>query len=223
MNEIMQEEMYKEMAAQLRKPIGEYALMVGEKMNEGNLLINQYTIELLRPTKGDSILEIGMGNGYFVKDILKIDPSITYAGCDHSDLMVKEANKINAVYVNSERASFHLSEADAIPFANAAFNKIFTVNTIYFWDDMHITLAEIRRVLKPNGLLFISLRPKQSMEAYPFAKYGFNMFTEEDLFTTLTDNSFKVRSASQQDEPEQEINGLKIKVESLIICAEKSN
>ena len=41
----MNEEALKSIAAQLRQPHGEYAIQVGEKMNEGNLHINLNTIK----------------------------------------------------------------------------------------------------------------------------------------------------------------------------------
>jgi tRNA G46 methylase TrmB len=44
----------------------------------------------------DSILEIGMGNGNFVKDLFEINPDITYVGCDFSEKMVEESTKNNA-------------------------------------------------------------------------------------------------------------------------------
>ncbi|MBK7811139.1 MAG: hypothetical protein IPI50_07870 [Saprospiraceae bacterium] len=63
----MDEQTLKEIAKQLRQPSGEFATQVGQKMNEGNLHINLNTIEALNLQKGDHILEIGMGNGFFVK------------------------------------------------------------------------------------------------------------------------------------------------------------
>lgn len=217
----MDEQLFKSVAEQLRKPQGEYAIRTGKKMNESNLLINLFTIEALKLTANDTILEIGMGNGFFVKDILSVDNSIHYTGCDFSEAMVEEASKLNEDFIKAGRATFCLANANHLPFANERFNKVFSVNTIYFWNDPSLILSEFWRVLKPKGQIIISLRPKSVMEHYPFAKYGFNMFTEDDLIDLLSKNNFRVMSTIEKDEPEQEVSGEKIPVKTLIICAEK--
>lgn len=147
----MDEEILKTIAGQLRKPTGEYATQVGEKMNEGNLHINLITIEALNIVPEDNILEIGMGNGYFVKNILSIDKSIKYTGCDYSEIMVEECNKQNETFITTGQAKFIIADAKELPFGNETFDKVFSINTIYFWDNPNIVLAEIVRVLKSKG------------------------------------------------------------------------
>jgi SAM-dependent methyltransferase len=217
----MTEDTLKAIAEQLRKPHGEYAIQVGKNMNEGNRYINQFTIEALAPEANDTILEVGMGNGFFVKDILSILPSIRYVGCDFSDIMVQEAAESNKEFVEHDRASFFVASADNLPVKDEMFDKVFTINTIYFWENQRRVLDELRRVLKPNGQLLISIRPKAVMQTYPFVKYGFNMFDKEDLVKLLTDNNFDVTSIIEKKEPDQEISGEKIKVETLIVCANR--
>ncbi len=217
----MDEEILKTIAGQLRKPHGEYAIQVGEKMNAGNLYINRYTIEALQLAANDHVLEIGMGNGFFVKDILVVDKSINYIGCDFSEIMVEEASKNNQKVINSKQAQFYLASADKLPFNNELFDKVFTVNTLYFWDNPPLILSEIRRVLKPKGQLIISIRPKSIMQHYPFVKYDFNMFTKNDLTDLLSKNSFKILATIEKEEPEPEVNGEKMRTETLIARAEK--
>lgn len=217
----MDEDTLKAIAGQLRKPTGEYAIQVGEKMNESNFNINLNTIEALKPETGDNILEIGMGNAFFVKYILLADNTIKYTGCDFSEAMVEEAGKHNEKFIKKGQVQFHIANADKLPFRDETFDKVFSVNTIYFWDDLQLVFSEIRRVLKPKGQIIISVRPRSVMEHYPFVKYGFAMFTKDDLTNLLSKNNFKVLETLEKDEPEQEINGEKMPVKTLLICAEK--
>ncbi|ELR73047.1 SAM-dependent methyltransferase [Fulvivirga imtechensis AK7] len=218
----MDESTLKSIAGQLRQPSGEHAVEVGEKMNDGNLHININTIAALQLTANDNILEIGMGNGFFVKDILSTDPSIRYTGLDFSEAMVREACKRNSGFINKGQAQFLMGDARNLPFDNAMFSKVFTVNTIYFWEDQEQVLSEIKRVLKPGGKVFIAIRPKSVMKLYPFVKYGFNMFNKKELADLLLGIGFNICEILEKKEPEQEINGEKMRVETLIVCAEKS-
>jgi len=215
----MNEETLKSIAAQLRKPEGEYAIQIGEFMNNGNLLINLNAIENLKLNDGDQILEIGMGNGFFVKNILSFGDSVKYSGCDYSETMVNESLNRNKEFVLNGRAAFFQANADNLPFENESFDKVMTVNTIYFWENPEAVLAEIRRILKPKGGIVIGIRPKRTMEKYPFVKYGFNMFSKDDIVNLLSDNFFKVESIIEQIEPEQEYEGEKLIVENLVVCA----
>lgn len=217
----MDEETIKSIAAQLRQPHGEYAIEVGQKMNEGNRHINLNTIEALRLQANDNVLEIGMGNGFFVKNILSVDNSIRYAGCDFSEAMVEESRKHNEGFIRSARAEFHLASAENLPFANETFTKTFTINTVYFWENPPAILTELRRVLKPKGEIIISVRPKSVMEHYPFTKYGFNLFDEDALIDLLSANGFKVLNTLEKDEPDQDIIEEKMKTKTLLIRAEK--
>jgi ubiquinone/menaquinone biosynthesis C-methylase UbiE len=217
----MNDDILKSIAAQLRKPHGEYASQVGKNMNVGNKIINQHTIEALKLKAHDNVLEIGMGNGFFVKDILAAGKDIMYAGCDFSEIMVQEASAQNEMFVKAGKANFIVAGADNLPFENAVFDKVFTINTIYFWEDQQNVLSELGRVLKSTGQLIISVRPKSVMQTYPFVKYGFNMFDKDDLVKLLSDNNFHVTEVIEKKEPDQEISGEKIKVETLIVCANK--
>ncbi|GAB2816564.1 class I SAM-dependent methyltransferase [Ferruginibacter profundus] len=217
----MNETSYQQLAAQLRQPTGDAGIQTGEWMNRGNTQINLDTLAVLNAAAGDIILEIGMGNGFFVPHILQKDESIQYTGADFSEVMIKEAEKLNAAWIAKGRAEFILADVAALPFAAAAFNKIFTINTIYFWDDAVTILNEIKRVLQPAGKFIVTLRPKRQMKNYPFTKYGFHMFSKEDAEQLLIQNGFTILQSLEIQEPDFELNGEMVKMESLVIEAIK--
>jgi len=143
------------LAAQLRQPHGEMGKKVGESMNASNELINNQAIAALNIKPNDTILEIGMGNGFFCKNVLQAADGVTYTGCDFSELMIVEASKLNEHFVSAQQAIFILGNAEQLPFEASYFHSVFTVNTIYFWEDPNKVLTEIHRVLKPGGRLVI--------------------------------------------------------------------
>lgn len=206
-------------AAQLRKPHGEWAENTGEFMNKGNELLNRRAIEELNVTDGDVVLEIGMGNGYFAGDIISQADNVTYFGCDYSQEMVDASNRKNVEHIVSGKATFVCGNADTMLFDDNTFDKILTANTIYFWDDVAKTFAEIKRVLKANGKLVIAVRPEALMKTYPMTKYGFTTYTAERLQQVIADNGFEVVNVREEEEPPQEMGGQDLKLASLIVSA----
>ncbi|MBX2841181.1 MAG: class I SAM-dependent methyltransferase [Flammeovirgaceae bacterium] len=217
----MDEQTLKIIAQQLRKPEGEHANAVGNKMNDGNKVINLQTIAAMGTKAHDYILEIGMGNGFFVKDLFKINKNITYSGCDYSAEMVAEAEKNNKNLIVQKKAEFILSNGENLPFEKEIFDQVMTINTLYFWENPKPYFEEIRRVLKEEGKLIIGIRPKSVMKGYPFVKYGFNMFSKEELIALLSQNKFEIEKVEENIEPDQENEGIKFKVENLIAVARK--
>ncbi len=215
----MDEQIQQEIAAQLRKPTGEDGIKTGIWMNSANVHINKDCLDVLQATSGDRILEIGMGNGFFVNSILSVDSSIHYMGCDFAEVMVKEAKRLNAEWITKGQANFILANNSALPFTNHLFNKVFTVNTLYFWDEETPVLNEIKRVLQPGGTLIIAFRPKRQMEHYPFTKYGFNLFSVEDACRLLERNGWVVKQVFENTEPNIEVNGELFTTENVVITA----
>lgn len=211
----------KNLAEELKKPSGKSGVQVAEKMNKDNFLINQNTIEHLDLENNNKILEIGMGNGFFVKDIFKINSSVNYIGCDFSETMVNEAINLNESFVKNGQADFVLSNAEYLPFPNLTFDKVFSVHTIYFWNKPSIIFSEIHRVLKTNGELIIAIRPKSIMEQYPYTQFGFSLYDRYSLASLLSDNNFEVIKIVEKEEYKKEVKGVNISVETLLITGAK--
>lgn len=212
---------FKVLAEQLRQPSGDFGKKVAENMNSSNGLMNRAAIQELHLQPGDNILETGMGNGAFAAEILGQNQKVTYTGCDFSEIMVEESMLRNQEFVESGQAKFMVSAADTLPFADHSFNKIFTVNTIYFWQDPHKELAEMYRVLQPGGRFVIGIRPKRSMQKYPFTQYNFTLYSEEELLKLLENNHLRILKTISEQEPEQQIAEFTIQPEFLIVVAEK--
>jgi ubiquinone/menaquinone biosynthesis C-methylase UbiE len=217
----MEESKARTVAAQLRKPEGEDGIRTGRMMNEGNAQMNRDAITMLNPSPNDRILEVGMGNGFFVQEIVSRHPSIKYTGIDYSETMVEEAKKLNQSWAENGQVKFIQGSVDRLPFTDQSFTKILSVNTIYFWEQPAVVLNELYRVLATGGNLVIAIRPKHQMINYPFTKFGFTLYAKEDIITILQAAGFiNIRSA-EHTEPEFELRGERFTMENLVVSGSK--
>ncbi|MHA3787161.1 class I SAM-dependent methyltransferase [Flavobacterium hauense] len=206
-----------ELAQQLRCPDGENGIKVGEMMNFTNSNIITKTIESLSLKNGDTLLEIGPGNGAHVKDIVNA-ANVGYFGIDISETMIAEAEKLNTDIYN---ASFLLTNGEHIPFSEKHFDVIFTCNTIYFWKNPQEYAHEIARVLKPDGLVSIGFIPKSTMQKIPFAKYGFTLYDIETVSGLMNATGLTVIAADINTEMVMSNSGEQIEREFVILTAKK--
>lgn len=216
-NNLFTERNTKEIAEQLRQPNGVFAIQVGEKMNESNLQMNIQTIENLDLQPRNNVLEIGMGNGFFVKNLFNIENSITYTGCDFSEEMVMASTCQNHDFVNIKKVNFYNANANNLPFANNTFDIIFSINTIYFWTNLEEVFSEIERVLKDNGKFILTLRPKHIMQNMPFTKYGFTTFSKNEIIEIVEKFGFSMIEVLEKKEADIEILGEKLENNFIIV------
>lgn len=206
------------LAAQLRRPDGDEGLKVAEMMNATNAYIICRTFELLDVADGDNVLEIGPRNGRHVRDLMLLANNLTYTGIDISGTMVAEAS---AAYADDDNISFHLTDGKSVAFADNSFDKIFTVNTIYFWQESQDYLQEIVHVLKPGGSLCIGFIPERIMQKIPFAKYGFNLYSEAMVTELLESCGLTINSEITEKELITGNTGQQIEREFVVVSAKK--
>lgn len=100
----------------------------------------------------DKILDIGCGNGRLL-DLFK-RKEIDYIGIDNSEGQIMEAK---AKYPEE---NFFVADALNLPFDNNVFDKVFSIAVFHEIPSLEFRkqfLKETKRVLKKNGLLFLTV------------------------------------------------------------------
>ncbi|MEH3115332.1 class I SAM-dependent methyltransferase [Pedobacter terrae] len=182
----------KNIAKQLSCPEGEHGVKTGEMMQASNIGMTSSAINALDLQKNETVLEIGAGNGGHIAQLLSQAENLHYFGADISATIIAEAEKINRDLIPAGKVHFKLSDGITLPFDENRFDKIFTVNTIYFWQNPGKYLAEIKRTLKLNGTLVICFADKTFMQTLPFTPYGFKLYEVEEVKELLKNIGFTV-------------------------------
>ena len=119
-------------------------------------IIEDSTVGVLRAVAepGQSILDIGVGTGrlleYFPElDKWGVDISIDY-------LRLLPAKNIRPFLARSEE----------LPFADASFDLVVSTDVLEHVIDLHATLLEMRRVLKPGGHLVVRVPYRENLAPY---------------------------------------------------------
>jgi len=129
-------------------------------MAKGNVHDAQWTISLLEIQPHYRILEIGFGPGVSTQIASQKASKGFIAGIDHSKTMVQSASQRNAVAIQSGRMELKQGEVYSLPYPDESFDIAFSLHSIYFWPKPLDCLKEIMRVLKPGGLLALTIQPK---------------------------------------------------------------
>ncbi|WP_228448139.1 MULTISPECIES: class I SAM-dependent methyltransferase [unclassified Chryseobacterium] len=174
----MEKEELKILAQNLANPQGEKGVEIGEMMNATNIGMTLESIRTLLIEDDENILEIGHGNADHLKSILNLAKGLKYTGIDISETMHLESKRLNQKF--QDQADFILYEGKKLPFADKTFDKIFTVNTVYFWEDPVGFLNEIYRVLKDEGSFVLTFGQRDFMEKLPFTAYNFKLYNNDE-------------------------------------------
>ncbi len=178
---------------QFSNPAGIGGRLVSFVMNRQNRPLYEETMRFIAPSDADSVLDIGCGNGYVLK-LLAQRYNCAFTGIDPSGSILSEAARRCREFVRTGRMTFLRRDVNAMPFADNAFSIAYTINTVYFWEDLHRAMTEIRRVLKPDGLFVNALYTAETLSRFSHTRFGYKRFTVERLTAAGKDAGFSVRA-----------------------------
>lgn len=171
---------------QLRHPRGLLGALLGPVMNRENAGINQLALEHLRIEPGQQVMEIGFGGGALLEQLVKAAGLGMVAGVEMSKILLKRA-RINP---RLRPAILRAGAIESLPFADALFDRVCTVNTIYFWSDPLQGMREILRVLKPGGRFTIGFHTEADLRRTGVSGRVFRFLEAEAVESLLSENGF---------------------------------
>jgi ubiquinone/menaquinone biosynthesis C-methylase UbiE len=107
-------------------------------------------LDLLRPVRGEKILDAGSGTGIFTQEFLVRGADVV--GLDISWAMLRRAREKNEVF--SKRGV--TADMALLPFADGVFDKTVSVTALEFIEDEKKAVAELFRVTKPGGSVVVA-------------------------------------------------------------------
>ncbi len=189
------------LAAQLRKPSGWFGRLVMVRFfNTANVHINQLTIERLNIQPTDRVLDIGFGGGFTLPRMAALAHAGKVYGLDVSETMVRQAERQFPRLIEQGKLEVRLGNLARLPYRDGAFDKVCTVNTLYFWPNPVQNLTEIRRVIKHGGRLVVAFRSREKMERMETFLHGFTLYAPAQVSGLLEQAGFEQVRIERHDQ-----------------------
>ncbi len=135
--------------------------------------------EILKHAKGKKLIDIGCGRMPYRK---LLEPQTkSYIGVDHP--------KISTLYDPLMKPDILCDITKKIPVKNNSFDTAIMLEVLEYLENPTKTFSEIRRILKPGGILIFTTPFLYSLHDVPYDR---NRFTDTQIKTFLTNEKFKI-------------------------------
>jgi ubiquinone/menaquinone biosynthesis C-methylase UbiE len=119
--------------------------------------VHEKMISMAELQPGQRVLDIGCGTGNLLLALGRVDPGVEIEGLDpDARALAKAARKAHRAGV---AASWRPGYAQDLPHADGSVDRVFSSLMLHHMpddDDKDALLAEVRRVLRPDGLLVLA-------------------------------------------------------------------
>ena len=176
---------------QFGKPTGIGGKISTFVMNQMNQKQYNATQSLLKLSDDERVLDIGFGNGYFLRKLSRKSNSQLY-GIDVSDDMVQYAKHRLKKQIAQGTMAVEQGDVMHLDFPDGYFDKVCSINTLYFWRGLGPGLREIHRVLKPEGVFITAIYSKEFLESWSYTQYGFAKYTLQEIEEAAVRHGFTV-------------------------------
>ena len=168
--------------------VGRLTLMV---MNIGHRSIYSNVAKVLVLRPDDDVLEVGCGNGHFLKKYASNAHSI--AGLDLSEISIEMAKKKHRDRIKAGTAEFVQGEASQLPWEDNRFSVVTSMGSFIGFPKPLESLKEMRRVLRPGGRALISIEwnAEDGLDhTKEVTEYGMWLWTEDEVQSMMKDAGF---------------------------------
>jgi SAM-dependent methyltransferase len=179
------------LSLQARKPsgiIGHY--LMTKIFNNGNADLNSFVKEVLDLQREDRVLEVGFGPGKLINEMANITTEGVVEGVDFSQTMLKQASKVNKQHIGKDKVRLQKRECSILPYDNESFDRLCSVNTLYFWKEPGKYFSEMFRVIAHGGTIVIGFRDDKQMSNLNLSEDIFSSYSQEDVVNLLSDAGF---------------------------------
>lgn len=126
-------------------------------------IFDELTAWALTQTRGDSVLDIGMGTGKWYQSVRSLSgPAVHYTGLDASAAMVATMEQAT---LHDTRTTLCQGDAQHLPFPDHSFDWVGLHYMLYHVPHPKVALAEASRVTKPGGLIMTLAHGTTSLQA----------------------------------------------------------
>ncbi len=153
-------------------------------------MLNDVTLAHLDLIEEDRVLDIGFGGGYLLD---RITPAVSRglaAGLDASPVLAENCQQRFREEILAGKVDIRCGRAESLPYPDGRFNKVSSVNSIFYWSDAGQGIAEIFRVLDTGGKVVLTFTCKKDLEGKGFVQYGVRTFGEEEVQDLLIHAGF---------------------------------
>jgi SAM-dependent methyltransferase len=144
------------LSGQAAHPHGFGGPLIGRLWVKETARVNDVALDLLAPTSGEDILEIGFGPGRTIGRLAERGARVI--GVDVSEAMLQLATRRNDELVHRGTVRLHRTDGVALPLDDDSVDAVLSVHNAYFWPEPEMTIAEIGRVLRPGGRVLLAFR-----------------------------------------------------------------
>lgn len=160
------------LTGQFGKPSGLVGELAGWLMAKTNKA-NAWVVELVDVRPGDRVLEVGFGPGVAISLAAAQAGDGRVVGVEVSEVMLRQAQRRNRQAIQAGRVELRLGDVHALPFADGAFTRAYSLHSLYFWRSLDVALAELHRVLTAGGRLVLAGRlHRPEASAFDPSRYG---------------------------------------------------
>jgi ubiquinone/menaquinone biosynthesis C-methylase UbiE len=151
---------------------------------------NHEILEALSIRDGERVLEIGYGHGRTILDAAASAPTATFAGIDIAADAERVASRTCRELIAAGRLDLRIGDAADLPWSEGAFDAVYTVHTIYFWERPERVFAAVRRVLCGSGRLVLGMRDHSAQAAAAFPGSVYHFYSDAVVTTMLRNAGF---------------------------------
>jgi arsenite methyltransferase len=142
--------------------------------------MNRLALAQLDVQPDERVLEVGFGGGDLLSSLLRSGAK-EVVGIDISDAIVARARRRFRREARGGRLRLLTGSAEALPRREGGFDKVASVNTVYFWKRPAAVLAEFARVTRSGGRLVLAFQTPESVRRWPGHRYGFHAYGADEL------------------------------------------